>query len=57
MPDQTVEINRKFLTKLGKFATESFRLLIHTYTVTSRPCVFEGHKRLREGREEVDDSN
>jgi len=54
MPDEKIKqrIDLKFLTKLGKSATESFRLL---KDVVSRPRVFEWHKRFREGREQVDD--
>jgi len=60
MPDETIEqrINLKFLVKLGKSATESFRLLTDVYgdDFMSRPRVLEWHKRFRERREEDDDS-
>jgi len=57
-PDEQIERrvnNFKFLTKLGKSATESLSTDVHGNYVMSRPRVFERHKRFREGREEVDD--
>jgi len=59
IPDEKIEqrIDFKFLVKLWESATESFRLFTDVYgdDVTSRPRVFEWHKRFREVREEIDD--
>ena len=50
-------INLKFLVKLNKTATESFRMLTEVYgeECMSRARVFEWHKRFCEGREDVED--
>ena len=54
---QEQRTNIKFLTKLGKSATETLSLLQQAYgeECMSRARVFEWHKRFREGREEVED--
>ena len=50
-------INLKFLIRLGKTPTETFNLLQEVYrdATMSRTRIFEWHKRLREGREDVKD--
>jgi histone-lysine N-methyltransferase SETMAR len=52
-------INLKFLVKLNKTATESFRMLTEVYgeECMSRARVFEWHKRFCEGREDVEDDD
>ena len=48
-------INLKFLVKLRKNPTESFKLLKEVYgkEVMSRPRVFKWHKRFKSGRKEM----
>ena len=48
-------INIKFLTKLGKSATETYNLLTEVYgdPCLSRTQVFEWFKKCMEGREDV----
>ena len=50
-------VNIKFLTKLGKSATETYNLLIEDYgdQCLSRTQVFEWFKKFKEGREDVGD--
>ena len=50
-------INLKFLVRLGKTPTETFNSLQEVYgdATMSRTQIFEWHKRLREGREDVKD--
>jgi hypothetical protein len=50
-------VNVKFLAKLGKFATETYGLLMEVYGVEylSRTQVFEWFKRYREGRGEIEE--
>lgn len=50
-------VNIKFLTKLGKSATEMHNLLIEVYgdQCLSRMQVFEWFKSFKEGREDVED--
>lgn len=52
-------INLKFLVKLNKTATESFRMLTQVYgkECMSRARVFEWHKRFSEGRDDVEDDD
>ena len=49
--------NLKFLVRLGKTSSECLELLQQVYgnNAMSRTCVFEWHKRFKEGREEVKD--
>ena len=48
-------VNIKFLTKLGKSATETYNLLTEVYgdQCLSRTQVFEWFKKFMEGREDV----
>ena len=48
-------VNIKFLTKLGKFATETYNLLTEVYgdRCLSRSENFEWFKKFMEGREDV----
>ena len=50
------QIKLKFLVRLGKTATEALKLLqeVHGDDTMSRTCLFEWHRRFKEGREEVD---
>jgi len=50
-------VNIKFLTKLGKSATETYNLLTAVYgdQCLSRTQVFEWFKKFKEGREDVGD--
>ena len=50
-------VNIKFLTKLGKSATETHNLLTEVYgdECPSRTQVFEWFKKFKEGREYVGD--
>ena len=50
-------INIKFCVKLGKTATETLKMLRDVYgdSSMSRTRVFEWHKRLVEGRKDVED--
>ena len=50
-------VNIKFLTKLGKSATETYNLLTEVYgdQCLSRTLVFEWFKKFKEGREYVGD--
>ena len=50
-------INLKFLVRLGKTPTETFNSLQEVYgdATMSRTRIFEWHKRIREGREDVED--
>ena len=52
-------INLKFLVKLSKSPTECFKLLKEVYgkDVTSKPRVFEWHKRFKSCCEEVEDDH
>ena len=52
-------INLKFLVCLGKTPTEALKLLQKVYgdDMMSRTCLFERHKRFKEGREEVEDDH
>ena len=47
------QINVKFLIRLGKTPTEALKLLqeVHGDDAMSRTCLFEWHKRFKEGRE------
>jgi hypothetical protein len=49
--------NVKFLTKLGKSATEMYNLLMEVYgdDCLSHTQVFEWFKRFKEGRGEIED--
>ena len=51
-------VNIKFLTKLGKSATETYNLLTEVYgdQCLSRTQVFEWFKKFKEGREDVGDN-
>jgi len=57
MPDEKIEqrVNLKILVKLGKSATESFRLLYMEMMLCHDHVFLEWHRPFREGREEVDD--
>ena len=50
-------INLKFLVRLGKALTETFKLLQEVYkdATMSRTRIFEWDKRFKEGREDVED--
>jgi len=50
-------VNIKFLTKLGKSATETFNLLTEVYgdKCLSRTQVFKWFKKFKEGRKYVGD--
>ena len=50
------QINLKFLVRLGKTPTEALKLLQEVYgeETVSRTRLFEGHRRFKEGREEVE---
>ena len=50
-------IKLKLLVRLGKTLTETFNSLQEVYgdATTSRTRIFEGHKRFREGREDVEE--
>ena len=52
-------INLKFLVRLGKTPTEALKLLQEVYgdDTMSRTCLFEWHRRFKEGREEVEDDH
>ena len=52
-------INLKFLVRLGKTPTETLQLLQEVYgdDTMSRTCLFEWHRRFKEGREEVEDDH
>ncbi|XP_025405001.1 protein GVQW3-like [Sipha flava] len=52
-------VNIKFLVKLKKTATESFRMLNEVYgeECLSRARVFEWYKRFCSGREDVEDDD
>ncbi len=47
----------KFYSKLGKYATETYRMLQTAFgaSCTNQASVFEWHKRFKEGRESVRD--
>ena len=53
------QINLKFLVRLGKTPTEALKLLQEVYgdDTMSRTRLFEWNKRLKEGREEVEDDH
>jgi hypothetical protein len=53
--DVEQRVNVKFLAKLGKFATETYSLLVEVYgdECLSRTQVFEWFKRFKEGRGEI----
>ena len=50
-------IKLKFLVRLGKTPTETFKLLQEVYgdATMSRTRIFEWHMRFKEGREDVED--
>jgi hypothetical protein len=50
-------VNVKFLAKLGKFATETYGLLMEVYgdEYVSRTQVFVWFKRFKEGRGEIEE--
>ena len=52
-------INLKFLVRLGKTPTEVLKLLQEVYgdDTMSRSCLFEWHRRFKEGRDEVEDDH
>ena len=52
-------INLKFLVRLGKIPTEALNLLQEVYgdNMMSRTCLFEWHRRFKEGREEMEDDH
>ena len=52
-------INLKFLVRLGKTPTEALKLLqkVHGDDTMSRPCLFEWHRRFKNGKEEVEDDH
>ena len=52
-------INLKFLVRLGKTPTEALQLLQEVYgdDTMSRTCLFEWHRKFKEGREEVEDDH
>ena len=52
-------INLKFLVHPGKTLTEALKLLQEVYgdDTTSRTCLFEWHRSIKEGREEVRDDH
>ena len=49
-------INLKFLVRLGKTPTEALKLHqeVHGDDTISRTCLFEWHRKFKEGREEVE---
>ena len=51
------QINLKFLVRLGKTLTETFKLLQEVYkdATMSRTRIFAWNKRFKEGREDVED--
>ena len=53
------QINKKFLVRFGKTPTETLKLLQEVYgdDTMSRTCLFERHRRFKEGREEVEDDH
>jgi hypothetical protein len=59
MTDTKIEqrINTKFLAKLNKTATEMYQLLRDVYgeDTLSRARIFEWHRRVLGGREDVED--
>jgi hypothetical protein len=59
MSDKNLEqrINVKFCVKIGKSASEKLTLLTATYGeyAMKKSNVFEWHRRLKEGREDVQD--
>ncbi|KAG8228235.1 hypothetical protein J437_LFUL004361, partial [Ladona fulva] len=61
MIDKILEqrISLKFLAKLKKSPTESYKLLQDVYgeSVLSKECAFEWHKRFSEGREDIQDDS
>ena len=52
-------INLKFLVRLGKTPTKALKLFQEVYgdDKMSRTCLFEWHRRFKEGREEVEDDH
>ena len=52
-------INLKFLVCLGKTPPEALKLLQEVYgdDTISKTCLFEWHKRFKDGREEVEDNH
>ena len=52
-------INLKFLVRLGKTSTEALKLHQKVYgdDTVLRTRLFEGHRRFKEGREEVEDDH
>jgi len=59
MSDKNLEqrINIKFCVKIGKNASETLALLTVAYSehAMMKLCVFEWHRRFKEGREDVQD--
>ena len=53
------QINLKFLVRLGKAPTEALKLFQEVYgdDTMSRICLFEWHRRFKEGREQVEDDH
>ena len=53
------QINLKFLVRFGKTPTEALKLLQEVYgdSTMSRTCLFEWHRRFKEGREEMEDDH
>ena len=53
------QINLKFLVHLGKTPTEALKLFQEVYgdDTISRTHLVEGHRRFKEGREEVEDDH
>ena len=53
------QINLKLFVHLGKTPTEALKLLqeVHGDDMMSRICLFEWHRRFKEGREEVEDDH
>ena len=51
--------NLKYLIRLGKTPTEAVKLLQKVYgnDTMSRLCLFEWHRKFKEGREEVEDDH
>jgi hypothetical protein len=55
--DLLQQINIKFCVKIGKSASETSALLTVAYGeyTMMKQCVFEWHRRFKEGREDVKD--
>ena len=54
-----LRISLKFLVRLDKTPTEALKLLQEVYgdDAMSRTCLFEWHRRFKEGKEEVEDDH